>query len=232
MAVTVADPVISPRVILAQPGQTIVFANSTGQDLLIQTTPHTPLPAHLTVPAGGTARLALTTPGLYHLYDAATAQVIDYAAATDVVQTRPGAPIAMLPDQGWIVVPGPRGIPMSQYIDVPAGNDLLAPRVGTVRVGGSIIIHNHDSDPHNLVTDPADPTGAAFELLGTDGELALHGAERRITFSQPGLYHVYCSIHARLMQTVGGWQMVMPRDSHATGYHDGNPMEAWFLVTL
>jgi len=32
------------------------------------------------------------------------------------------------------------------------------------------------------------------------------------------------------MTTVGGWQMVMPRDKHATGYADGNPMEAWFLV--
>ncbi len=230
LAVTADVPVLSPRVALAQPQQAIVFTNTTAQDLEIQTTPHSPAQARLTVPAGGTARLTLTTPGLYHFYDAATAHVIDYAAATDVLHTLPNAPIPDLPDQGWVVVPGPGGVPVNESIDVPAQNDLMAPRVGAVRVGGSIILHNHDTDPHNMVTDPADPTGAAFELLGTDGEPSIHGAERRITFSEPGLYHVYCSIHSHVMTTVGGWQMVMPRDSHATGYADGNPMEAWFLV--
>lgn len=230
LAITPDMPVITPRVSLIQPRQSILFTNTTAQDLQIQTTPHSPAQARITVPAGGSASLSLRVPGLYHFYDAATAHVIDYAAQTDVVHTLPGAPIPNLPDEGWVDVAGPGGVPVDERIDVPANNDLMAPRVGVVRVGGSVIIHNHDSDPHNLVTDPADPTGAAFELLGTDGEPAIHGAERRITFSAPGLYHVYCSIHARQVRTVGGWEVVTPRDKNATGFPEGNPMEAWFLV--
>jgi plastocyanin len=222
---------LAPRVILAQPHQPVVFTNETTHDLQLTTTPHHPAAFQLTVPSGGSARLTLTTPGLYHYYDAATAHVIDYAAETDVVHARSGAPHPSLPDDGWIVVPGPGGLPYDTFIHVPAANDLMAPHVTAIRVGGSVVIHNHDSDAHNLVTDPADPTGAAFELLGTDGEPALNGAERRITFTKPGLYHVYCSIHARIVGKVGPWQVVTPRDSAATGYPEGNPMEAWILVT-
>lgn len=228
LTVTPDAPVITPRVSLMAPGRTILFTNTTAQDLLLQTTPHSPAQAHVTVPAGGTARLTLSTQGLYHFYDAATAHVVDFAAQTDVVRPLPGAPDAYVPIEGWVDVAS--SAPASEFIDVPANNDLMSPRVGVVRVGGSVTIHNHDSDPHNLVTDPADPTGAAFELLGTDGEPAIHGAERRITFSAPGLYHVYCSIHAKQVQTVGGWVVVTPRDKNATGFPEGNPMEAWFLV--
>lgn len=231
VAVTASVPAFTPRVALATTGQEIDFTNGTGQDLRLTTTPHNPAHFSLVVPAGGNAHLTLTRPGLYHFYDAATARVIDRAAGNDVVRALPGAPNSDLPLQGWIILPGAGGVPLHDYIDVPNGNDLLDPLVAAVRVGGSITIHNHDTDPHNIVTDPADPTGIAFELLGTDGEPAIHGAERRITFTEPGLYHVYCSIHTMIMGRVGQWQVVMPRDSHATGYADHNPMESWFLVT-
>ncbi len=230
VAVTAAVPVFTPRVVLAQPGQPIVFHNSAGQPLRITSTPHNPAAFQLTVGDGGSASLTLHTPGLYHFYDAATAHVTDYAGSSDVVRTLPGAPNPDLPDQGWIVVPGPRGVPLEDHLMVPSSNDLFAPMVGVVRVGGSVIFHNHDTDPHNLVTDPADPTGVAFELLGTDGEPTIGGAERRITFTQPGLYHLYCTIHARIVGRVGGWEVVVPRDSHATGYADHNPMQSWVLV--
>ena len=230
VTVSAATPVFTPRVALAQPGQTVVIANSSGQDLQVRTTPHNPASFQIDVPAGGSARLTLTTPGLYHFYDAATAQVIDYQAGNDVVHALPGAPDAALPDQGWLFVPGGGGVPTDQRIMVPSSHDLLAPRVAVVRVGGSVLFHNHDTDAHNLVTDPADPAGAAFELLGTDGEPALGGAERRVTFTAPGLYHVYCSIHARIVGHAGGWQVVVPRDDNATGFADGDPMESWILV--
>lgn len=230
VTVSAATPVFTPRVALAQPGQAVVFTNSSDQDLHVRTTPHNPASFQIDVPAGGSARLTLTRPGLYHFYDAATAHVIDYQADNDVVHTLPGAPDAVLPDQGWLFVPGPGGVPADQRIMVPSSHDLMAPRVAVVRVGGSVLFHNHDTDAHNLVTDPADPAGAAFELLGTDGEPALGGAERRITFTVPGLYHVYCSIHARIVGRVGGWQVVVPRDTDATGFADGDPMESWVLV--
>ena len=230
VAVTTAVPVFTPRVVLARQGQSIVFHNSTGQPLQVTSAPHNPAAFSLTVAAGGSAHLTLRTPGLYHFYDAATAHVTDFAAASDVIRALPGAPNPDLPNQGWIVVPGPGGVPLEDHLMVPSQNDLFAPMVGVVRVGGSVIFHNHDTDPHNLVTDPADPTGVAFELLGTDGEPSIGGAERRITFTEPGLYHFYCTIHSRIVGRVGGWQVVVPRDSHATGYPDHNPMQSWVLV--
>jgi plastocyanin len=212
------------------PGQKVIFTKTSLQDMHVQTTPHNPASFSLDVPSGESASLSLNTPGLYHYFDAASSHVIDYQGNTDVVHTLAGAPNADLPNQGWIVVPGRGGIPFDQSIHVPSQHDLLTPRAAVVRVGGSVLMHNHDTDAHNLVTDPADPSGAAFELLGTDGEPAIGGAERQITFTKTGLYHLYCSIHARIVGQVGRWQVVVPRDDSATGFPDGDPMESWILV--
>jgi len=223
-------PAFTPRLVLAQPGQPIEFTNQTNQTVELSGTPHAPRAVHYSVPSGGTVRFSLTTPGLYHFYDAATARVIAYIGDNDVVNSRPGALNANLPSQGWIFVPGPAGVPLNAFIHVPKGNDLLAVPAAVVQVGGSVSFHNQDTDAHNLVTDPADPSGVAFELLGTDGEPSIHGAIRRISFTAPGLYHIYCSIHTMVMGQVGNWQVVMPRDSSASGFVDRNPMEAWVLV--
>lgn len=228
--VSTTVPAFTPRIALAQPGQPIEFSNSFGQTLQITAAPHDPTQFQLTIPGGSSAGLSLTTPGLYHYFDAATAHVIDYQADNDVVHSLPGAPSQDLPLQGWIYVPGNAGVPYDSAIHVPANHDLMAPRAAVVHVGGSVMLHNGDTDAHNMVTDPNDPTGAAFELLGTDGEPTIGGAERRITFTAPGLYHIYCSIHSKVVGQVGGWNVVVPRDDSATGFLDHDPMEAWILV--
>jgi len=230
ITVSNAVPAFTPRVIVAQANQPIAITNESDHSLLLSTTPHAPSSVQLTVQPGATNHFTLTTPGLYHFYDGAIAHVIDYAADNDVVRALQNASNQNLPSQGWVFVPGLSGVPLNQHIEVPNGNDLLDPLVAVAQVGGSVSIHNGDTDPHNLVTDPADPTGIAFELLGTDGEPAIHGATRRIIFTEPGLYHIYCTIHAMLMGQAGGWQVVMPRDVKATGFLDHNPMEAWFLA--
>ncbi len=223
-------PAFTPRVVLAQVGQIVQFSNTTARDVDLVGTPHNPAPFHLTLPSGGTVSLTLSRPGLYHYYDAAEAHVVDFQAGSDVVRARPDAPDPNLTAQGWIIVPGPGGVPADARIDVPALHDLFDPQATAVRVGGSVVIHNHDTDAHNIVTDPADPAGAAFELLGTDGEPTIGGAERRVTFTRPGLYHFYCSIHTRVAGMSAPMQMVVPRDSNASGYADGEPMETWVLV--
>jgi len=230
IGVTSAVPVFTPRVALAPGGRAVVFHNATDQDMHVRSTPHDPASFNVTVPAGGSANLTLTTPGLYHFYDAATAHIVDYQAGNDVVNALPGAANPNLPDQGWLIVPGPGGVPQDDGIHVPSVHDLFQRMAVVVPVGGSVVIHNSDTDAHNIVTDPADPTGAAFEILGMSGEPTIRGAERRMTFTQPGLYHIYCSIHSMVMGTVGGWQVVMPRDATASGYPDRDPMEAWILV--
>lgn len=230
IAVSTDVPAFTPRLVLAKPGQVISFTNHMNQTVEIESTRHAPQGEHFSVPSGGTVRFSLTVPGLYHFYDAVTARVIAYVGENDVVNALPGAPNANLPTQGWIYVPGPQGVPLHSFIHVPTGNDLLAVPAAAVQVGGSVSFHNQDTDAHNLVTDPADPSGIAFELLGTDGEPSIHGAIRRITFTAPGLYHIYCSIHTMVMGQVGGYQVVMPRDSSASGYADRDPMEAWVLA--
>lgn len=230
VSVTSGVPVFTPRVAVAPIGRTVVFHNANGSALRIETAPHAPAAFNLIVPSDGSARLTLTRPGLYHYYDAVTARIVDYQAANDVVNALPGASHPDLPNQGWLIVPGPGGISSDDRINVPSAHDLFTRRAIVTHVGGSIVIHNHDTDAHNIVTDPADPTGAAFELLGTDGEPAIGGAERRITFTKPGLYHIYCSIHSRVVGRVGQWQVVVPRDSNASGYADRDPMDAWILV--
>jgi len=231
LAVTAHVPMLTPRVILAAARQPVMIRNDTAQALEIATTPHAPAPRHLRVPPHTSAPLILTTPGLYHIYDAATASVVAYQGGNDVVRTHRGAPQPDLPDEGWIVVPAGQGVPIDAHLVVPAGADLFAPLVVALQVGGTLTIHNHDGDAHNIVTDPADPSGAAFELFGTNDEPVIHGAERGLTFSAPGLYHLYCSMHARVVGQVGGWQVVVPRDATASGFAQHNPMESWVLVT-
>jgi len=231
LTVTTRVPVLTPRVILAASRQPIVVRNDTPHVLEIATTPHAPADHHLRVPPHASARLMLTTPGLYHIYDAATASVVAYQGGNDVVRARRGAAHPDLPDQGWIVVPAGQGVPIDAHLVVPAGADLLVPEVVALQVGGTLTIHNHDGDAHNIVTDPADPSGVAFELFGTNDEPAIHGAERGLTFSAPGLYHLSGSMHTRVVGQVAGWQVVVPRDATASGFAQHNPMESWVLVT-
>src|SRR5690349_16549105 len=68
-------PVFTPRIALVQPDQDVAFRNSTAQDMLVTATAHSPAPFQLRVVAGGTGHLRLHAPGLYHFYDAVTAQV-------------------------------------------------------------------------------------------------------------------------------------------------------------
>lgn len=228
--VSAATPAFTPRVALAKPGQSIEFTNAMAQTLQLTAAPHDPAQFSLSVPSGGSASLTLTTPGLYHYFDGSTAHVIDYQADNDVVNSLPDAPSQDLPLQGWIYVPGNAGIPYDSAIHVPALHDLMSPHAAVIHVGGSVLLHNGDSDAHNMVTDPNDPTGAAFEVLGTVGEPGIGGATRQVTFTAPGLYHIYCSIHTRVIGQMGGWNVVVPRDDSASGYPDRDPMEAWILV--
>jgi hypothetical protein len=52
---------------------------------------------------------------------------------------------------------------------------------------------------------------------------------------QPGIYHVYCTFHARVVGKRDGWRVLVPlRDPTAyetsADYRDHNTMEAWIVV--
>jgi len=225
--------IVAQPVILSHPGQQVVLDNETTHALAFATTPHGP--ATLRVHVGPHARVSfsLPSPGLYHLYDTRTAYVDAYQAGSDVVRSRSNEAYTSgnAPLQAWIVAPGRTGVPLDARMDVPRGYDLFFPPVVAIEVDGSVMLSNHADDAHNVITDANDPTGAAFELFGTKQDPTGQGEERRLTITQPGLYHIYCSLHAMPMGQAGRWSVVGVRNGDASGYKARNAMEAWILVT-
>ncbi len=227
-----AKPIVMQPVVLAYHGQQVVLDNQTGRTIVFATTPHAPTRLRLLVAAHTRLRFTFSAPGIYHLYDKRSAYVNAYQAGSDVVRTRPSAKYAASdnPLQAWIVAPGQSGLPLDAHINIPNGSDLFSPPVVAVAVDGTVILHNYDGDAHNIITDVNDPIDAAFELYGTTQEPSTHGAERRLIVTQPGLYHIYCSLHAMVMEHAGKWSVVVPHGSSASGFRAHNAMQAWVLV--
>ena len=70
----------------------------------------------------------------------------------------------------------------------------FVPRVAVVRVGGSVAFPNQDPFSHNVFSN-TDPV--SFDL-----GLYRRGATRSATFARPGVYPVYCNIHAKMVSYV------------------------------
>ncbi len=68
------------------------------------------------------------------------------------------------------------------------------PHVQIVRVGGSVAYPNRDPFSHNVFSNSA---LGAFDL-----GLYRTGASRTTIFARPGVYAVYCNIHARMVNFV------------------------------
>jgi hypothetical protein len=96
--------------------------------------------------------------------------------------------------------------------------------------GGTIMVMNHDEYAHNFVVDAMSPTGAAFLIDGTE-DVPPHGAQRALVLQQPGLYHVYCTLHTRIVGLLGGWHRVVPHLQGGSWGSDAyDPMDAWIIV--
>ena len=70
----------------------------------------------------------------------------------------------------------------------------FVPHVRVVLAGGSVAFPNQDPFSHNVFSN----TGAG----GFDLGLYRRGSTRSATFTQPGVYPVYCNIHARMVSFV------------------------------
>jgi hypothetical protein len=68
------------------------------------------------------------------------------------------------------------------------------PHVRVVRTGGSVAFPNQDPFSHNVFSN----TSAG----GFDLGLYRRGTTRTATFDQPGVYPIYCNIHARMVSFV------------------------------
>jgi plastocyanin len=214
----------APRVATVLVGNAVTFVNELAVPLSIRTTVSSPTSFTVSVAPHGRTTLSLRTIGLYQYYDTRTARPGRVVAGSTALR---GVPTGSVPHQGWIAVLG--SIPgLHGMLLVPKDHDLFAPKALVAVVGSTIVVANHDEDAHNFVIDPASPAGAAFIVSGTDDEPP-SGWQRTLVVQQPGLYHVYCTMHTKVMSIEGGWHMVMPRPK-ASGYADGDAMEAWIVV--
>ena len=101
-------------------------------------------------------------------------------------------------------------------VTIPAA-DRFAPFALVVQRGARVTFRNADSDPHSAVSTPGSP--AAFS-----GVLQ-PGAAWTVTLSQSGVYHYYCSIHARFDPATGEVEALPNADRPA------EPMEGVIVVS-
>lgn len=227
MSISLTSPanVFEPAAGIIETGGWVTFRNPTSSTIWVRTTVPSPTSFSDRIASHGHLRIQLDDPGLYHYYDALTAQPIRVVANNEVLHRLPGTNRVR---QGWIAVLPRAPASTRSLLDVPKGQDLFSPKALVTVVGATVVLTNHDADAHNFVIDPASPAGAAFVIDGTDKEPP-HGWQRALVIEQSGLYHVYCTMHTRVVGTAQGWKMVVPR-MKASGYHDQNPMEAWIIA--
>lgn len=115
------------------------------------------------------------------------------------------------------------------YVHTNGANDFLEQVV--VRPGEPVVFVNEDTGHHTVIGyDPQ--TGAILPtldgvLLGTPGPgHPVH--TYRVTFSKPGLYFYYCSVHAHLVRVYHKVVAAVPRKG-IHGY--GGPMAGLIIVT-
>jgi plastocyanin len=224
IVVSPATDAFTPRVAAVAVGSEITFVNQLAEPVTIRTTVSSPSSLSLSVPPHGRATIHLPITGLYQYFDTRTARPGHVSAGSTTLK---GIPVGAIPREGWIAVLGE--IPgLRSRLLVPKGNDLFAPKALVTVVGSTVVVANNDEDAHNFVLDPASPAGAAFIITGTDGEPP-SGWQRALVLQQPGLYHVYCTLHTKVVAIQGGWHVVVPRPK-ASGFADSNAMEAWIVV--
>jgi len=232
-SIDIAAPtlVFTPRATVVPCGSWLTFTNSLSTTVQLRTAPLSPSSFSLVLRAHTQGAVQVSRPGLYHYYDAATAHPLHVVAGNVVIVASSAG--SGVPRQGWVAVLCALP-PLQQQLAIPQDHDLFAPKVLVAVAGTTIAITNRDADTHNVVVDPASPTGGAFVVPGTKDEPP-NGWQQSLVVQDAGLYHVYCSFHTRVVGVRAGWQVVVPRLSSAEpmpgpDYRDHNPMEAWIIV--
>jgi amicyanin len=86
---------------------------------------------------------------------------------------------------------------------VPAGgsnavmikNFAFSPATLTVKTGSTVTWTNQDAAPHQVASDPGTPVAFSSDSLA-------NGASYQFTFTQPGTYTYYCTIHPNMKGTI------------------------------
>ncbi len=225
ITISPADRGLDPPAVALGVGGTVSFANQSTRPVLIRSDQLAPAPFSLFLAPRSRRSIQLHRPGLYHYYDARTGRPTrEVSGNLVIVATRKGVPTR----EGWIAVLS--GVPsLRSELVVPSGQYVFTPKVVVALAGSTIEVRNDDEYRHNFVTDPASPIGGAFIVSGMNDE---HGTgwQRVLVPQQPGLYHVYCTLHTTVLGRADGWRVVAPRRATGYSYVANDPMEAWIIV--
>ncbi len=235
------DGAVGPPVTALSAGGRVTFVNATGAALRIKSTTLAPRAFSLLLEAHGHATVTLERSGLYHYYDATSAlpassrsteaneyyRALSYTSPDDLIVPLRRHRFAR---EGWIAVlsavPG-----LEEDLLIPNGHPVFTPRVIIAVAGSAINVVSRDTRPHNFVVDSASPMGSAFMIDSVSSAAAAREVRRVLVLQQPGLYHVYCTLHAQVVGVVGGWHRVRVRPLAMSWSDDPNqPMDAWILV--
>lgn len=166
-------------------GDTVTWQNKDTDLHTVVTVPgNAPDAVNLTVKPGNSATFTFSKPGVYWYYcslhatwDADSGQV----KALDTVDN-PAEPM-----EGTILVLGP-GQPAAP-VQVVAPGDSFNPFVTTVTAGSAVTWQNKDTDLHTVTSVPGNaPAPISFNVKS--------GSSASMTFTTPGLYWYYCTLHA------------------------------------
>ncbi|HEX6121556.1 MAG TPA: plastocyanin/azurin family copper-binding protein [Ktedonobacterales bacterium] len=196
----------APYIQPVEPNSQVTWRNADTVAHTITTTPDqsaflNPAKITLTIPAGGSASLTLSKPGLYDYYEPNAAQWSGADHRVRANANAPGFPLAM---EGVIWVEGKiAGLPSSATNPIP-GKDLFTSQFLAIPSGGTIYWYNADTDAHTITQAPGWPAPInpasfdSFDIKGTE-DAPPNGETHSLTFDTPGLYYYYCSAHARIV---------------------------------
>jgi plastocyanin len=74
-------------------------------------------------------------------------------------------------------------------------NFAFSPATLTIKAGATVTWMNQDGAPHQIASDPGAPVAFKSESLA-------NGASFEFTFTQPGTYSYYCTIHPSMKGTI------------------------------
>jgi plastocyanin len=129
----------------------------------------------------------------------ARAQTASVAGQVTIVE-RPGAgrsdprgTVIYLESRRPVAWPAPAAAALASGSIAMRGREFV-PHVRVVRTGGTVAFPNQDPFSHNVFSNT---DAGAFDL-----GLYRRGTTRSTTFDQPGVYPIYCNIHARMVSFV------------------------------
>jgi plastocyanin len=221
-----------PFILVVQPNTVVTWQNSDTVSHTIMTTWDqstflNPQAFSLVATAGQKASFTFTRPGVYDYFDNTHAKWIDGDQRVRANTGVPNFPLAM---EGIVWVQGHiPDLPSSATNVIPKGKDDFATDFIAIRSGSRVTWHNGDTDKHSisLVYGWSAPINAAdlgpYQINGTESAPP-SGGSTTVTFTTPGLYYYYCSVHADV-NTI--WHRVQ---AHKDASEAPIPMEGFVLV--